>query len=191
MRCCAASATTRGRLPVRIASFPTRIAAACWTFAFLNAASKSSGFLTSSSTGSTFKALAAIFVSSPKRGRDRISQVIKKRNSVDLTGHLFEQFEPLCSEVNQECAQPRYVSAWARETGDQARPYRITTGCHHDWDDGGRILGGKCCWRPPCDKDINVLAQWLGRKRSKLLNSAAGKTVADHKVLTVNISELL
>jgi hypothetical protein len=62
------------------------------------------------------------------RSSNRVVRVRQHRHPRDRWHRLFQQLQPLATQLSRVRGQPRDVPTWPRDVGNQPRPHRIPTG---------------------------------------------------------------
>ncbi len=108
----------------------------------------------------------------------------------DPRNSLLEQFQTLADELRGEKGQPRDIFARPRKAGDEPARNRIGDSSEDNGEGFGRLLGGQglgCAWG---HDDINLERNQFGRKSGELLGLPLGRSVFDHEVATLDVTEV-
>src|SRR5262245_30007856 len=94
-------------------------------------------------------------------------------------------------QLNHKESEPREVSAWARETGDEARRDRVVAAGKDDRRRGGGALRRVCCKVPAaCDNQVDPTADEFGGQRRQPIILTLRPAVLDCHVLALDITSL-
>jgi hypothetical protein len=101
---------------------------------------------------------------------------------------LFEQRQPLPTQLDSVRGEPRDVPARPREVGDEPRPYRIPA-CDNDRDTLRCLAGGSRCRRTPRDDDIHLEPDQFSREVGEPLDLPPGPALLQDDGLALHIAE--
>src|SRR5262245_31311735 len=94
-------------------------------------------------------------------------------------------------QLNHKESEPREVSAWARETGDEARRDRVVAAGKDDRRRGGGALRRVCCKvAAACGNQVDPTADEFGGQRRQPIVLTLRPAVLDCHVLALDITSL-
>ncbi len=126
----------------------------------------------------------------PLNRENRIAQVEEPRDSGELRKKLLEQLDAFGIDLDVVVAEPRDVSAWAPEAGDEAGPDRITAGGHDHRNGLCHVPRRQRGRRSPRQDQIHLQTDQLARESGEPFVAAVRRSVRDVDVLTVAVPEL-
>src|SRR5262249_15306336 len=103
---------------------------------------------------------------------------------------LFQQFEPLATQVWYHEAHARDVAAGSRQTGHEPAPQRIASGSHDNWDRRGSALARERRESPACRNDVYVESDQLRREFRQAFESILSGAILEGDIFSFDPSHL-